>query len=201
MALTKIDAERAKRAVNKNIERVKAGKKPLRAGQRARVRKKKARVLRDVIEATDVQARADKIIAYDGWRLGGLSDVKTLYLFTHAEKVGGGCMDDTVKMQRYPRLMRWKTGLKFEFLCVVPKPRWDRMTDEEKTQATFHALRHVKKDTDGRLGIWPHDHEGFYAEVEFFGVRSPEVKKIAEQLEFLGLLTKNAVAAAKETRV
>lgn len=197
MALREVDPDKPPRhvrtAAKKVGEAARAGKVvPLRSGQRARVRKKKARVLQDAVEAVAVADRANKILGQDVWRLRSIVSEKILYLFVHAENVGGGCMNGVIKMGRYPRLMRWKSGLRYDFLCVIAKPRWDRMTEEEHTQATYHALRHVHLDSDGRRGIEGHDHSGFYSEVEFFGVRSPEVKKIAEQLEFMGLLTKSA---------
>lgn len=146
-------------------------------------KQKKARVLRDSFEAEDVKARADHIMGAESFRMRGIVSEKVLYLFVPTENVGGGCLDGTIKLGRYPRLMRWKSGLRYDFLVVASKPRWERMTDEEKTRATYHAIRHIRLDSDGRRGIEPHDHEGFYAEVEFFGLRSPEVKKIAEQLD------------------
>lgn len=189
MALTHIDAKRAEKAIKDG--KAKAGRKtlrPLRSGQKTKgVRKKKARVMRDAVEALEVLERANKILGQEVWRLRSIVSEKVLYLFVHTENIGGGCMNGAIKMGRYPRLMRWKSALRYDFLCVVPKPRWERMTDEEKTQAVYHALRHVRLDTDGRRGIEQHDHEGFYSEVEFFGVRSPEVKKIAEQLELAGI--------------
>lgn len=168
----------------------KAAKKIGAAAKRGKVVKiprakkpKKARVLRDASEAEAVKAIADKVMSAEAFRLRGIVSEKVLYLFVPTESVGGGCLDGTIKLGRYPRLMRWKSGLKYDFMVVTSKPRWERMTDDEKTRATYHALRHIKLDTDGRRGIEAHDHEGFYTEVEFFGLRTPEVKKIAEQLD------------------
>ncbi|HEV8230190.1 MAG TPA: putative metallopeptidase [Candidatus Limnocylindria bacterium] len=167
--------------------------KPLRKGQRAKVRKaKKTRVLRDAVEATEVAERANKMIGADAWRLRSIVNVKTLFLFVHSENVGGGCLDGVIKTQRYPRLMRWKSGLKFEVLIVAAKPRWDRASDQEKTRYVFHALRHFWTDTNGAVRMQQHEISGFYAEVEFFGLRAPEIKKIAEQLDLVGHRTLTA---------
>jgi predicted metallopeptidase len=157
-------------------------KRPLRPGQRHKQRAKKVRIQTAYTEAPEVENRSDKIVGADVWRLRSLAQAKVVFLFSTAERITG-CMDGTVRSGRYPRMWRYKAGLKFDFFVLVSRPRWDRASDEEKTQIVFHGLRHLGSDTAGRWRVDPHDHEGFYAEVEFFGVRSPEVKKIAEQLD------------------
>jgi Putative phage metallopeptidase len=175
-------------------------KKPLRPGQRHRTRTRKPRVVTTFSEATDVQARADRIIGADVWRLRALAQARILYLFTSTERVSG-CMGGVVRASRYPRIMRWKTALKYEFLVLVARPVWDgRTTDEEKTQLVYHALRHLGSDTAGRWKVEAHDHTGFYSEVEFFGTRSPEVKRIAEQLDLFGYRTAQKTDNGKEER-
>lgn len=161
--------------------------KRVRLGQKAKVKLRKARILRDAIEAPDVAAIAEKMIGTEVWRLRSAQNVKVLYLFVHAEKIAGGCLEGIVKAQRYPRLMRWKAGLKFEILVLVSKPRWDRTTDEEKTRTVFHALKHFWTDTNNAIRMQQHDFSGFYQEVEHFGLKVPDIKKIAEQLELAGL--------------
>lgn len=164
--------------------------KPLRPGQRHRGRRtRKIKAVTSYSEAPELENRADKIIGADVWRLRSLAQEKILYLRSSAERISG-CMDGIVRAGRYPRLFRYKPGLKFEFLIVVAGPRWDRATDEDKTRIAYHALRHCGMDVNGRQRTEPHDHEGFYSEVEFFGVRSPEVKKITEQLELFERLHK-----------
>jgi hypothetical protein len=164
--------------------------KPLRPGQRHRGRKaRKVKVVTSFTEAPEVENRADKIIGADVWRLRSLAQEKILYLYSSAERISG-CMDGIVRAGRYPRIFRYKPALKYEFLILVAKPRWDRATDEDKTRIAYHALRHCGLDVNGRQRTEPHDHEGFYSEVEFFGVRSPEVRKITEQLELFEPLHK-----------
>lgn len=172
MAITKLEDVKAR----------KSAKKALRSGQRAKAAgKRKPRILRDAVEATEVMERADKIIGSDAWRLGSLRSTKVLYLFSHAERVGK-CLDGIVRIGRYPKLMRWKSGLKFDLLVVVAKPRWDRAEDNDRTRIVFHALRHFWTDSDGTLRKYEHDVETFYAEVEHFGLKIPEIAKVAEQL-------------------
>jgi hypothetical protein len=172
------DAAKAGKLVDLNQK----DKKPLRPGQRHKQRAKKVRVVTTFNEAGELQERSDKIIGQDVWRLRSIAQAKVLYLFTSAERITG-CVDGTVRAGRYPRMFRYKPALKYDFLVLVSRPRWDRATDEERTQLAYHGLRHLGSDTAGRWRTEPHDHEGFYSEVEFFGVRSPEVKKIAEQLD------------------
>ena len=181
MALTKIDAKRAEKAAREGVEKTK--RKPLRPGQRHRTRSRKPRIVTTFSEAPDVQARADKIIGSDAWRLRGLANARILFLFTSAEKISG-CMQGQIRASRYPRIMRWKTALKFEFLVLVTKPTWEgRLSDEEKTQLVYHGLRHLGSDTAGRWRMEEHDFEGFLNEVEFFGLRSRDAKRIAEQMD------------------
>lgn len=178
-------ARKVKRAADKG-EVVQFGdRKPLRPGQRHRTRAKKARIVTTFSEAGELQERADKIIGQDVWRLRSLAQAKTLYLFTSAERISG-CLDGTVRAGRYPRMFRYKSQLKYEFLILVAKPRWDRATDEEKTRITYHSLRHLGSDSAGRWRTEPHEIAGFYSEVEFFGLRAPEIKKISEQLALFG---------------
>lgn len=173
-----VDATKAGKLVDLN----KKDKKPLRPGQRHKQRAKKVRVQTTYSESPEVENRADKIIGADAFRMRALAQAKIVFLSSTAERITG-CMDGTVRSGRYPRMWRYKAGLKFDFFLLVARPRWDRASDEEKTQIVFHGLRHLGSDTAGRWRIDPHDHEGFYSEVEFFGLRQPEVKKIAEQLD------------------
>lgn len=166
----------------KLVELNKKDRRPLRPGQRTRTRTRKPRIVTTYSEAPDLQNRADKIIGAGAFRMRALAQAKILYLFTSAERVTG-CLDGTVRAGRYPRLFRYKPALKYEFLALVSKPRWERGSDEDRTRITYHALRHMGSDTAGRWRTDPHDIEGFYTEVELFGLRTPEVKRIAEQLD------------------
>ena len=157
-------------------------RKPLRPGQRHRGRAKKARVFTTYSEAPEVEARADKILGAEVWRLRSLVSEKILYLFSSAERING-CMDGIISASRYPKKFRYKTALRYEFLVLVARPRWERATDEDRTRITYHALRHFGMDVNGRQRMDPHDIVGFVSEVEFFGLRSPEIKRIAEQLD------------------
>lgn len=159
-------------------------KKALRPGQRVRgKRAKKVRVRTyPYSEAPDLEARADKIMGAENFRLRRLASEKVLYLRSNAERVSG-CMDGIVKAGRYPRKLQYKPALRYEWLIEVAGPRWDRATDEDKTRIAYHALRHLGMHTGGQRYTEPHDFEGFINEVEFFGLRSPDVKRIAEQLQ------------------
>ncbi len=79
MALTKLE----------DVKGQGKARKALRSGQRARVRARKARAVTTFTEAADVEARANKILGQDVWRLRGIVSAKILYLFTSAEKVTG----------------------------------------------------------------------------------------------------------------
>ncbi|HEV8656928.1 MAG TPA: putative metallopeptidase [Candidatus Limnocylindria bacterium] len=160
----------------------KKDKRPLRPGQRHKQRAKKVRVSTTYSEALEVEVRADKIMGADNWRLRRLQSEKILFLFSSAERITG-CMDGTVRAGRYPRKFQYKPALKYEWLVEVARPRWDRATDEDKTRIAYHGLRHLGMDTANRRRTEPHDFEGFINEVEFFGLRSPDVKRIAEQLQ------------------
>jgi hypothetical protein len=173
-------AEATKKGVLVQLE--KKSRKPLRSGQRHRTRTKKIRPVTSYAEAAEVEARANKIIGTDSWRLHRLAPEKILYLFSTAERING-CLEGIISASRYPRKFRYKTTLRYEFLVVVAKPRWDRATDTDKTRLTYHALRHLGHNSGGARRVEGHDIEGFISEVEFFGLRSPEIKRIAEQLD------------------
>lgn len=175
-------ADAAQRGELVDLNAKDARRKPLRSGQREKVKKARKSTAPTFTEAEELQGRADKIMGQDVWRLRALVQAKVLYLFSTADRITG-CLDGTLKAGRYPRMFRYKPALRYDFLVLVSRPRWDRASDEEKTQIAYHGLRHLGSDTAGRWRTEGHDHEGFYSEVEFFGVRSPEVKKIAEQLD------------------
>lgn len=193
MAVRKDDVPKhVGRAARKIADAAKSGKlvdlnakdrKPLRPGQKAKTRKARTpRVTTTFAEAGELQERGDKIIGADAFRMRSLAQARILYLFTSAEKISG-CLGGLVRAGRYPRMFRYKAALKYDFLVLVARPQWDRAADEERTRIAYHALRHMGSDTAGRWRTEAHDHEGFYAEVEYFGLRSPEVKRIAEQLD------------------
>lgn len=156
--------------------------KPLRPGQRHRTRAKKARIVTTFVEAEEVAARANKMIGADAFRLRGIQHAKILFLFTSAERITG-CMGGRIRVARFPRTFRYKSQLKFDFYVLIPRPQWDRAEDDEKSRVLYHGLREMGSDTAGRWHIEPHDIEGFISEVEFFGLRSPEIRRIAEQLQ------------------
>lgn len=191
MALRDVDPDKPPRHIGKTAAKVGAAAKkgklvPLRPGQRHRTRAKKARVVTTFTEATDVLAIADKIIGADAFRLHSLAQAKTLYLFTSAEKLSG-CMGGRVRTLRYPRMFRWKSGLRYDFVVLVARPQWERATDDEKTQITFHGIRHIGSDTAGRWRLDPHDVEGFFQEIEHFGLKSQDTRRIVEQLKLAGI--------------
>jgi hypothetical protein len=165
------------------VELNKKDRKPLRPGQRHKARKpRKVRVSTTYSEAQEVEVRADKIMGADNWRLRRLASEKILFLYSSAERITG-CMDGIVSAGRYPRKFQYKPALRYEWLILVARPRWDRATDEDRTRIAYHGLRHLGMDTADRRRTEPHDFEGFINEVEFFGLRSPDVKRIAEQLQ------------------
>lgn len=178
MALRRIDEHTTKKAARPTQGKLRA----LRPGQRHRTRAKKRKAQTSYTEAPELENRADKILGADVWRLRSLVSEKILYLFSSAERITG-CMDGIISASRYPRKLRYKTTLRYEFLILVAKPRWERASDFDKTRIAYHGLRHLGIDTEGRQHMDPHDIEGFISEVEFFGLRSPEIKKIAEQLK------------------
>jgi hypothetical protein len=174
-------ARKVKKAADKG-EVVKLPKKALRSGQRHKARTKKPRIITTFVEAPDVEQRANVMIGQDAFRLRSLAQAKILYLYTSAERVAGGCVDGIIRTGRYPRVFRYKPALKYEFLVLVSRPQWDRASDEDRTRIAYHALRHFWSDSDGRWRVETHDLEGFLSEVEFFGLKTPQIKKVSEQL-------------------
>jgi hypothetical protein len=148
--------------------------------------------------APAVKSTAARLISYNGSKdipgllrpplpkgsaLPGMSLIKEaniLFLFTTAEKIG---RDAAAQASKFAKKHLPLTDSDYSFEIVVSKPYWDRLGEDQRAALTYHELLHCSRNEKEQWVIARHDLEEFRAVVTHFGLWSPAVAGMYEQMK------------------
>lgn len=131
----------------------------------------------DYIDASDIQHMAQAMI--DGQdRFSHLRPAKILYLWKreggsrNGKAIGGECVKPGGLTKYFSHAA--------DFVIWIAADNNFRTARRDIEAIVFHELLHAGLDPDtGKYTIWPHDFEGFRAEIEEYGLWSGSAKQIA----------------------
>lgn len=159
--------------------------------------------------AKSVETIANKIIGYNGkgaliglkndpgGALPGMTRLRQahiLFLFTSATQVG---RDKLATASKFAKKHLPLAEDDYAFEIVVSKPGWEALTPEQQFAMTYHELLHCGDNDKGGWVVVPHDLEEFHAVVRHFGLWSPRVKQMAEQMSLFDRIAGVRTAATR----
>ena len=140
----------------------------------------------DYLPAPQLAALATELIARHP-HLHHIDGFKVVYLWkrTGGEKGGKATLGQCQKLSGLAKFLSGGEQIdETADFCIWLAADWLNDASTEKVEAcTFHELRHIAADDDGRPFIQTHDVEMFADEVELYGLYRPDLSEAANVLK------------------